>query len=123
MDAPMPLMSAAGLERVNVTHTKLFSDRAVKSLSSTRMTSGKELIASPGRYAEQNRARSGWRSGDGPATDWQGGACTTSTPGRATRGSRNPSGQTRSGGSEVGRLRRGGPAAAITRLEHPVVHR
>ena len=39
-------MSAAGSERVNVTHRKLFSVRAANSLSSTITTKGKRLIAS-----------------------------------------------------------------------------
>ena len=37
----MPAMSTAGLLRVNVTHSRLFSDRDRNSLSSTSTISGK----------------------------------------------------------------------------------
>ncbi len=44
--APMPSMSAAGLERVNVTHRKLLSEWAAKSLSLTSTMSGNALMES-----------------------------------------------------------------------------
>src|SRR4051794_40629461 len=97
-------MSAAGFERVNVTHTKLFSVRAVKSLSSTSTMSGKALIGSAGANDAQNRSAS-------PA------ASTASTPGKQTRGARQPSGKRNPGGSSVGNVRRGSPTAAITTFE------
>ena len=71
-------MSAAGFERVNVTHRKLFSVRAVNSLSSTSTTSGNALIAiaRPIRLAETARPP------PAPSSRSNVGACTASTPGR-----------------------------------------
>ena len=89
----MPWMSAAGLERVNVTHRKLFSVRAVNSLSSTSTISGKAIdrIARRRNALAQNRAGSS-------AVSTVHRAVTASTPGNATRGSRKPSGKRRSRG-------------------------
>ena len=56
MKAPMPSMSAAGLERVKVTHTKFRSLRAVNSLSSTITISGKPRISSLLSKDRQNEA-------------------------------------------------------------------
>ncbi len=47
MNSPIPQMSAAGSERVKVTHKKFRSLRAVNSLSSTTTISGKRRIGSP----------------------------------------------------------------------------
>ena len=56
--APTPSMSAAGSERVNVTQSRLFSVRAVNSLSSASITSGNVLIPSTGVKASAKRFNS-----------------------------------------------------------------
>ena len=99
-NAPMPSMSAAGFERVNVTQSQLRSDRAANSLSSTSTTSGNASIGSSGRNAARELGRVG------PARR---GPRTTSTPGIATRGDVKPSGSRSPAGISVGRSRRFGP--------------
>ena len=66
MHAPTPCTSAAGFDRVNVTHSQLLSVRAVKSLSSTSTTNGKTAGSSPGRNASQNRRTSAGASPSPP---------------------------------------------------------
>src|SRR5260370_1050109 len=111
VNAPMPYTSAAGLERVNVTHRKLLSVRAVKALSSTSTISGKALIGSSGRNAAQKRSTSGepgasatgvLRSLTLPARS----TSTASTPGRPTRRSPKPRGRRKSTRTSRGSTRR-----------------
>src|SRR5581483_3017233 len=124
-------MSAAGFERVNVTHNQFRSERAVKSLSSTSTTSGNaEGVASAN--ARQNFSTSGGVSTGGtgvspvgltsgtgvpPVTPGYVGASTASTPGKQTRGSPNPSGSGSFSGGSTPRPRRLPPAAAMTTFE------
>src|SRR5579875_482721 len=113
-------MSAAGFERVNVTHNQFRSERAVKSLSSTSTTSGNaEGVASAN--ARQNFSTSGGASSGGtsvpPVAPGYFGASTASTPGKQTRGSPNPSGSGSFSGGSTPSPRRLPPAAAMTTFE------
>src|SRR5262245_26224688 len=99
-------MSAAGFDRVNVTHSQLSSDREAKSLSSTNTISGNVLSLASGPYAVQNR-----RTAASPS-DLNAGTWIVSTPGITTFGAANPSGSRMSPGTAAGRSRRFEPAAA-----------
>ncbi len=105
-------MSAAGLERVNVTQRKFFSLRAANSLSSTTTIRGEpvELFSGAGRLRESAAVLRAWPERR-PLNDEDAGECHP----REWK----PSGRRRSGGggSTVASARRTGPAAAITTFE------
>src|SRR5262245_61254187 len=103
-------MSAAGLERVNVTQSQLFKVRAVNSVSSTIRMSGNRLTDSLREDSSHSLAIV-WA----PELE-KVGPRIASRPGIHTRGSVNPSGK-RAFDVSFGSSRRFGPAAAITTLD------
>ena len=111
MKDPIPSMSAAGSERVNVTQRKFRSFRAVNSLSSTITMSGKPRIGSPVSKDRQNEAMSSGpvlvrRSLDGQDAGQHDARIVETAQASASRRA-----------ARSARSRRAGPAAAITTFD------
>ena len=106
---PIPPMSAAGSERVNVTQRKFRTLCAAKSLSSTITMSGNLRIGSSALKESQKRGEVGAVVIRGALDDED----TGQTHPRATEAI----GQSKWAGSSSGSDRRAGPAAAITTFD------